>query len=99
MLATHFDPTWYKAWHTWALSNFEVIAHMESQSDSRVADLPGRGLVAHSVQAVEGLTLIHILWVFHVQQLFGRLFPIHFTSECKRVARHPSIVDVVVQVW
>ena len=26
LLATHFDPKWYKAWHNWALANFEVIS-------------------------------------------------------------------------
>lgn len=26
LLATHFDKTWYKAWHNWALVNFEVIS-------------------------------------------------------------------------
>lgn len=26
LLATHFDKTWYKAWHNWALANFEVIS-------------------------------------------------------------------------
>ena len=26
LLATHFDGTWYKAWHNWALANFEVIS-------------------------------------------------------------------------
>ncbi|AAS53791.2 AFR420Wp [Eremothecium gossypii ATCC 10895] len=28
LLATHFDNTWYKAWHNWALANFEVISLM-----------------------------------------------------------------------
>lgn len=27
LLATHFDDKWYKAWHNWALANFEVISH------------------------------------------------------------------------
>lgn len=54
LLATHYDPTWYKAWHTWALSNFEVIGHMENQTDTRIVDIPGLGLAAHVVQAVEG---------------------------------------------
>ncbi|KIK08874.1 hypothetical protein K443DRAFT_655406 [Laccaria amethystina LaAM-08-1] len=53
-LATHYDPLWYKAWHTWALENFEVIGHMESQSENRPNDLPGERLAAHVVQAVEG---------------------------------------------
>ncbi|CAN3370118.1 serine/threonine-protein kinase Tor2p [Diutina catenulata] len=26
LLATHFDDRWYKAWHNWALANFEVIS-------------------------------------------------------------------------
>ncbi|KAG5654196.1 hypothetical protein H0H81_006229 [Sphagnurus paluster] len=53
-LATHFDPTWYKAWHTWALANFEVISFMESQNATRSVSGPGTGLIAHVVQAVDG---------------------------------------------
>ncbi|KAF8074724.1 phosphatidylinositol 3-kinase [Lyophyllum atratum] len=53
-LATHFDHTWYKAWHTWALANFEVISYMETQNTTRAVDGPGSGLVAHIVQAVDG---------------------------------------------
>ena len=48
-LSTHYDPTWYKAWHTWALANFEVIGHLES-----LPSVNKGGLVAHVVQAVEG---------------------------------------------
>jgi FKBP12-rapamycin complex-associated protein len=54
-LATRYDPTWYKAWHTWALANFELIGHMEAQSENRTYDIPGNGLAAHVVQAVEGM--------------------------------------------
>ncbi|KAL6080518.1 Serine/threonine-protein kinase tor1 [Balamuthia mandrillaris] len=31
--ATEFDEGWYKAWHLWALSNFEVISHFEKQGE------------------------------------------------------------------
>ncbi|CEQ40386.1 SPOSA6832_01995, partial [Sporobolomyces salmonicolor] len=27
LLATSLDPTWYKAWHAWALANSEVVSH------------------------------------------------------------------------
>ncbi|GAM22047.1 hypothetical protein SAMD00019534_052220 [Acytostelium subglobosum LB1] len=27
--ATECDPNWYKAWHSWALINFEVVSHFE----------------------------------------------------------------------
>ncbi|KAG0044728.1 phosphatidylinositol kinase- protein kinase tor1 [Gryganskiella cystojenkinii] len=29
LYATHLDKNWYKAWHTWALANFEVITFYE----------------------------------------------------------------------
>lgn len=53
-LATHYDPQWYKAWHTWALANFDVISELESQVEGRVNDIPGEGIAAHVVQAIEG---------------------------------------------
>lgn len=31
LLATHFDTKWYKAWHNWALANFEVISLFTTQ--------------------------------------------------------------------
>jgi FKBP12-rapamycin complex-associated protein len=54
LLATHYDSNWYKAWHTWALANFEVVSHLESQKESTAIDIPGSGLAAHIVQAVQG---------------------------------------------
>jgi FKBP12-rapamycin complex-associated protein len=53
-LSTHFDPTWYKAWHTWALANFDVIGYMETQTQNRTSDAHRNGLAAHVVQAVDG---------------------------------------------
>ena len=34
LLATHFDKNWYKAWHNWALANFEVIYSITSKQKS-----------------------------------------------------------------
>ena len=31
LLATHFDGNWYKAWHNWALANFEVISAISAK--------------------------------------------------------------------
>ncbi|XP_006461841.1 hypothetical protein AGABI2DRAFT_151460 [Agaricus bisporus var. bisporus H97] len=53
-LATHYDTVWYKAWHTWALTNFEVVSELEAQAEGRTVDIPGEGIAAHVVQAVEG---------------------------------------------
>ncbi|EGC32838.1 protein kinase, atypical group [Dictyostelium purpureum] len=32
--ATECDPNWYKAWHSWALINFEVVSHYEQNGGS-----------------------------------------------------------------
>ncbi|EJD47416.1 atypical/PIKK/FRAP protein kinase [Auricularia subglabra TFB-10046 SS5] len=53
-LATQHDPLWYKAWHTWALANIEVIGHAESHA-TRVEDDVPDSVVARTVAAVEGL--------------------------------------------
>lgn len=38
--ATQYDDTWYKAWHTWALMNFEAVAHYEkSRETSRIEQI------------------------------------------------------------
>lgn len=53
-LSTHYDPSWYKAWHTWALANFDVIADMEGRNQSQTDNVAEDTLVIHVVQAVEG---------------------------------------------
>ena len=32
--ATELDRNWYKAWHAWALANFDVISHHERRGDA-----------------------------------------------------------------
>lgn len=61
-LATHYDPKWYKAWHTWALANFEVVGYLESLTEDR-SDVPSNDLAVHIVQAVEGWCS-KLLWSF-----------------------------------
>ncbi|OWB72318.1 hypothetical protein B5S31_g2025 [[Candida] boidinii] len=40
LLATHFDKSWYKAWHNWALANFDVISPQSKKlSNDSNADL------------------------------------------------------------
>ena len=53
-LATHFDPAWYKAWHTWALANFEVVGYLETKNVNRMTDGARNGTIAHVVQAIDG---------------------------------------------
>ena len=38
MLATQYDKDWYKAWHSWALANFEVISFYEKSNSTTPTD-------------------------------------------------------------
>jgi serine/threonine-protein kinase mTOR len=75
-LATYFDPTWYKAWHTWALANFDVVGYMETQNQKRSAN--ENGIAAHVVQAVDGkLSASDILYVPDLFEGFFRSIALH----------------------
>lgn len=54
--ATHFNPNWYKAWHAWALANFEIVQAINAQTTDRSRDVvvPPEVLVNHVVPAVRG---------------------------------------------
>jgi FKBP12-rapamycin complex-associated protein len=52
--ATRFHPGWYKAWHAWALANFEVVNSFSSHVDRETIELPARVVATHVVPAIEG---------------------------------------------
>lgn len=51
LLATHFDDKWYKAWHNWALANFEVISMITS--GSREDSNTGQGTSLNEIYRIE----------------------------------------------
>ena len=51
--ATRFDPSSYKAWHAWALANFEIVQAI-SQRPDRDNVVPAAILIDHVVPAVRG---------------------------------------------
>ena len=51
--ATQYNPKWYKAWHSWALANFEVVQSLTSGSDND-ARANHAVIVDHVVPAVRG---------------------------------------------
>ncbi|KAF1814810.1 TOR1 phosphatidylinositol 3-kinase [Eremomyces bilateralis CBS 781.70] len=52
--ATEHNKSWYKAWHAWALANFEVINSYNSSSDRETTDFPSSAIKDHVVPAIEG---------------------------------------------
>ncbi|KAF4546613.1 Phosphatidylinositol 3-kinase tor2 protein [Lasiodiplodia theobromae] len=52
--ATRYNQNWYKAWHAWALANFEVVNAMSPQADRSTPDLPASAVHEHIVPAIHG---------------------------------------------
>ncbi|PCH36202.1 atypical/PIKK/FRAP protein kinase [Wolfiporia cocos MD-104 SS10] len=99
--ATHFDSTWYKAWHTWALTNFEVVVFMENQFD-RSTDGPPENLAVHIVQAVEGFFRSISLKNENALQDILRLLTLWFKYGAHEAVSHAmssGFTDVEVDTW
>ena len=52
--ATQYNPDGYKAWHAWALANFEVVTAITSQTDREATVLPLQTIADHVVPAIKG---------------------------------------------
>ena len=54
--ATSYNQGWYKAWHAWALANFEVVTAMSSQTsrEGPAATVPQSVVNDHVIPAVRG---------------------------------------------
>ncbi|GJN89148.1 hypothetical protein Rhopal_002122-T1 [Rhodotorula paludigena] len=52
LLATSLDPTWYKAWHAWALANSEVVSHFAKSQGEQDPTKP-QAYSVHLVPAVQ----------------------------------------------
>ncbi|KAJ3030013.1 UNVERIFIED_CONTAM: phosphatidylinositol kinase- protein kinase tor1, partial [Siphonaria sp. JEL0065] len=48
--ATHCDKTWYKAWHSWALSNFETLDYYEKVNGT----VQPQVMIAHVIPSIQG---------------------------------------------
>ena len=54
LAATQYNRDWYKAWHAWALANFEVVTSITSQADRETATVPHHIIQDYVVPAVKG---------------------------------------------
>ncbi|KAI9699935.1 MAG: phosphatidylinositol kinase- protein kinase tor1 [Bogoriella megaspora] len=52
--ATHYEPQWYKAWHAWALANFEVVTSITSEADREIRDVHQSTIIEYVVPAIQG---------------------------------------------
>ncbi|KAF2204804.1 hypothetical protein GQ43DRAFT_387121 [Delitschia confertaspora ATCC 74209] len=52
--ATRYNQNWYKAWHSWALANFEVVNSITSKADRETTETPTNMVHDHVVPAIQG---------------------------------------------
>jgi FKBP12-rapamycin complex-associated protein len=52
--ATRYNQNWYKAWHAWALANFEVVNTITSKADRETTEVPPNVVHDHVVPAIHG---------------------------------------------
>ncbi|KAF2267940.1 ARM repeat-containing protein [Lojkania enalia] len=52
--ATRYNQNWYKAWHSWALANFEVVNSITSQADRETTEIPSNVVHDHVLPAIHG---------------------------------------------
>ncbi|RDX49678.1 atypical/PIKK/FRAP protein kinase [Lentinus brumalis] len=102
-LATYYDPAWYKAWHMWAMANFEVIGFLENEQLNKINDDPGGNyLVAHIVSAVTGFFRSISLRNVNSLQDKLRLLTLWFKYGAHDDVSHAmsnGLTDVEVDTW
>lgn len=52
--ATKYNPRWYKAWHAWALANFEIVQTLTARGEVQLAGGQHNIIVDHIVPAIQG---------------------------------------------
>jgi FKBP12-rapamycin complex-associated protein len=53
--ATRYNPRWYKAWHSWALANFQVVQMLcPKDPDNHVPRASETAIVQHIIPAIQG---------------------------------------------
>ncbi|CEJ79844.1 Putative FKBP12-rapamycin complex-associated protein [[Torrubiella] hemipterigena] len=52
--ATKYNPRWYKAWHAWALANFEIVQALTARGEGQTGRNHQNIIVDHIVPAIQG---------------------------------------------
>jgi len=52
--ATRYNPRWYKAWHAWALANFEIVQQLSARHEGHLSRGDQAMVIEHVVPAVKG---------------------------------------------
>lgn len=97
--ATQYNQEWYKAWHSWALANFEVVTALTSNQS---ADVPPFIVSDHVVPAIKGFFKSIALSSMSSLQDTLRLLTLWFAHGSHQEVTHnvqQGISSVSVDTW
>jgi serine/threonine-protein kinase mTOR len=86
--ATQLDPQRYKAWHTWALCNFDIIQHLENVEEDHDEEVQTKALLSHILAAIIGKS---IECMFHREADFPQVSSVPFHLGVKTQSRTPFV--------
>lgn len=90
--ATLYNREWYKAWHAWALANFEVVTSLTAGVDRESAHVSAHTIEVHIVPAIQGFFKSISLSSLSVLQDTLRLLTLWFAH-----GNHQEVNDAVVE--
>ena len=100
--ATRYNENWYKAWHSWALANFEVVTALTANGDRELANLPPFTISEHVVPAIKGFFKSIALSSTSSLQDTLRLLTLWFAHGAHQEVTHSvtqGISSVSVDTW
>ncbi|EMC92726.1 hypothetical protein BAUCODRAFT_76649 [Baudoinia panamericana UAMH 10762] len=100
--ATRYNENWYKAWHAWALANFEVVTSMTSNTDRESADISRETVNEYVVPAIKGFFKSIALSSYSSLQDTLRLLTLWFAHGKHQEVTHSvtqGIASVSVDTW
>ncbi|KAF4953049.1 hypothetical protein FGADI_6319 [Fusarium gaditjirri] len=100
--ATKYNPRWYKAWHAWALANFEIVQTLTAGNEGHLSRTDHNMVIDHVVPAVKGFFKSIALSQGSSLQDTLRLLTLWFThggSADVNVAVTEGFANVSVDTW
>ncbi|KAH9825549.1 TOR1 phosphatidylinositol 3-kinase [Teratosphaeria destructans] len=88
--ATRYNENWYKAWHAWALANFEVVTSMTAGADHDSASVPKQIVSEHVIPAIKGFFKSIALSSMSSLQDTLRLLTLWFAH-----GKHPDVTHAI----
>lgn len=100
--ATKYNPRWYKAWHAWALANFEIVQTLSARNEGQLSGADQAMVIEHVVPAIQGFFKSIALSAGSSLQDTLRLLTLWFThggSSEVNSAVMEGIANVSIDTW